>query len=139
VKCTRLGFQIGPGDDLDAFERQTQGHTERKRDASPTITDMVSFQDPKGTVMEVFKQPEPLNRKFQRKGVLPQKLGHVAFHVVDAKLVTQFYCDVLGFRISDWMGDFFSFLRCGVEAAEARIVDWIRNKEVTSSFSRKDI
>jgi len=26
-----------------------------------------------------------------------------------------FYCDVLGFKVSDWMGDHFSFLRCGVD------------------------
>ena len=31
----------------------------------------------------------------------------------DVKRVTKFYCDVLGFRESDWMADFFSFLRCG--------------------------
>jgi catechol 2,3-dioxygenase-like lactoylglutathione lyase family enzyme len=141
VKCTHLGFEIGPGDDLDAFERQTQGHgiyMERKRDASPTITDMVSFQDPKGTVMEVFKQPEPLNRKFQRKGVLPHKLGHVAFHVVDAKLVTQFYCDVLGFRVSDWMGDFFSFLRCGVDHHTINLMETGSNRHFHTAFELRD-
>src|SRR3954471_21713955 len=54
-KCVRLGFQIGPDDDLAAFERQTASHgirTETKRDASPTIAEMVSFEDVKGTVME---------------------------------------------------------------------------------------
>ena len=52
AKCTHIGFQIGPDDDLSAFERQVQGHdvkTERRRDADPTITDMVVFEDPKGT------------------------------------------------------------------------------------------
>ena len=44
---------------------------------------------------------------------MPHKLGHVAFFTKDAKQMTKFYCDVLGFRVSDWMGDFFSFLRCG--------------------------
>jgi catechol 2,3-dioxygenase-like lactoylglutathione lyase family enzyme len=141
VKCTHLGFQIGPDEDLDAFERQTQSHgiyTERKRDASPTIADMVSFQDPKGTVMEVFKRPEPLNRKFRRKGVLPHKLGHVAFHVVDAKLVTQFYCDVLGFRVSDWMGDFFSFLRCGVDHHTINLMETGLNRHFHTAFELRD-
>src|SRR5262249_43815177 len=56
-RCTRIGFQLGPDDDLDAFEKQTAAHglhVTRKKDPEPTIEDMVSFEDPKGTVMEVF-------------------------------------------------------------------------------------
>ena len=54
AKCVRLGFQIGPDDDLGAFEKQIQGHgikTQRRKDPEPTIADMVTFEDPKGTVM----------------------------------------------------------------------------------------
>ena len=81
----------------------------------PSIADMVTFEDPKGTVMEVFKRGEFAQQKFPTKGIVPHKLGHVAFFVKDVKKVTDFYCDVLGFRVSDWMGDFFSFLRCGTD------------------------
>ncbi len=59
AKCVRLGFQIAPEDDLGAFEKQVQGHgikTQRLRDAEPSISDMVTFEDPKGTVMEAFKR-----------------------------------------------------------------------------------
>ena len=42
-------------------------------------------------------------RNSRAKGIVPYKLGHVAFHVTDVKHVTKFYCDVLGFRESDWM------------------------------------
>ncbi|HWE79926.1 MAG TPA: VOC family protein, partial [Pseudolabrys sp.] len=116
-QCTRVGFELGPNDDLDAFEKQTAAHgvkTSRKKDPEPTIADMLVFDDPKGTAIEVFKRPEPQALKFARNGVVPHKLGHVAFHVTEVKKVTSFYCDVLGFRVSDWMSDFFSFLRCGV-------------------------
>src|SRR5713101_2604313 len=44
--CTRIGFQLGPDDDLDAFEKQTAAHglhTSRAKDPEPTIEDMVSF------------------------------------------------------------------------------------------------
>ena len=101
AKCVRLGFQIEPDDDLGAFERQTAAHgikTLVKKDSEPTISELVSFEDPKGTVIEVFRQPEMLTQKFQRKGIVPHKLGHVAFHVTDVKAVTKFYCDVLGFQ-----------------------------------------
>ena len=112
----RVGFQIGPNDDLNAFEKQVQGHgvkTQRKKDPEPTISDMLSFADPKGTQIEVFKRPEFSGQRFTGKGVVPHKLGHVAFHCADVKAVAKFYVDVLGFRESDWMADFFVFLRCG--------------------------
>jgi catechol 2,3-dioxygenase-like lactoylglutathione lyase family enzyme len=47
------------------------------------------------------------------QGVMPLKFGHLAYRCKDPVKVTSFYTDVLGFRVSDWMGDRFSFLRCG--------------------------
>ena len=136
------GFQIGPDDDLAGhFERQTAAmgvKTATKKDAAPTISEMVSFEDPKGTVMEVFKRPEPLQHKFQRKGIVPHKLGHVAFHVADAKAVTKFYCDVLGFRVSDWMGEFFSFLRCGVDHHTINLLETGSNRHFHTAFELRD-
>ena len=49
AQCTRVGFQIGPDDDLNDFERQVQGHgikTRRLKDPEPSISDMVAFEDP---------------------------------------------------------------------------------------------
>jgi len=57
AQCTRVGFQLGLDDDLDAFERQVQGHgikTRRQKDSDPSISDVVVFEDPKGTAIEVF-------------------------------------------------------------------------------------
>src|SRR6201987_3861914 len=56
ARCVRIGFQLGVDDDIDAFEKQTAAHgikTARKKDPEPSIADMVSFEDTKGTVMEV--------------------------------------------------------------------------------------
>jgi catechol 2,3-dioxygenase-like lactoylglutathione lyase family enzyme len=140
-KCVRIGFQIGPNDDLGEFEKQTQNHgvkTTRKKDPEPTIADMVSFADPKGTIMEVFRAPEPQNHKFQSKGIVPHKLGHVAFHVSDVKGITKFYCDVLGFRVSDWMGDYFSFLRCGPDHHTINLVETGGNRHFHTAFELRD-
>jgi catechol 2,3-dioxygenase-like lactoylglutathione lyase family enzyme len=141
AKCVRLGFQLGPDDDLAAFEQQTQKHgirTERRKDPEPTIAEMVSFSDPKGTVMEVFRSPEAQHQKFARKGIVPHKLGHVAFHVTDVKGVTKFYCDVLGFRVSDWMGEYFSFLRCGVDHHTINLVETGSNRHFHTAFELRD-
>jgi catechol 2,3-dioxygenase-like lactoylglutathione lyase family enzyme len=141
AKCLRLGFQIAPDDDLGEFERQVQGHgikTERRRDPEPTISDVVTFADPKGTVMEVFKRSEFSGTRFPTKGVVPHKLGHVAFHCADVKTVTNFYCDVLGFRVSDWMGDFFSFLRCGPDHHTINLMETGTNRHFHTAFEVRD-
>jgi catechol 2,3-dioxygenase-like lactoylglutathione lyase family enzyme len=141
AKCLRLGFQIAPDDDLGEFERQVQGHgikTERKKDPEPTISDVVTFADPKGTVMEVFKRGEFAGQRFPTKGVVPHKLGHVAFHCADVKTVTNFYCDVLGFRVSDWMGDFFSFLRCGPDHHTINLMETGTNRHFHTAFEVRD-
>ena len=141
AKCVALGFEIGPNDDLDAFERQTMAHgvkTSRKKANQPTIPDMLVFEDPKGTTIEVFTRPEPQQLKFAAKGIVPHKLGHVAFHVSDVKLVTKFYCDVLGFRVSDWMGDFFSFLRCGVDHHTINLIESGSNRHFHTAFELRD-
>ncbi len=141
AQCVKLGFQIGPDDDLDAFDKQTAAHgvkTRRLKDPEPTISDMVAFEDPKGTLMEVFKRPEPQNQNFPKKGIIPHKIGHVAFHCADVKQVTKFYLDVLGFRESDWMADFFSFLRCGTDHHTINLMGTGSNRHFHTAFELRD-
>ena len=141
ARCVRLGFQIAPDDDLNEFDRQVQGHgikTERKKDPEPSISEAVTFADPKGTVMEVFKRDAFAGQRYPTKGVVPHKLGHVAFFVKDAKQVTKFYCDVLGFRVSDWMGDFFSFLRCGPDHHTINLMTADEDRHFHTAFELRD-
>jgi catechol-2,3-dioxygenase len=141
AQCIRIGFQLGTHDDLGEFERQVQAHgikTQRKKDSDPTISDLVTFEDPKGTGMEVFKREAFSGQRFPNKGIVPHKLGHVAFHVTDVKHVTRFYCDVLGFRESDWMADFFSFLRCGPDHHTINLVETGSNRHFHTAFELRD-
>jgi catechol 2,3-dioxygenase-like lactoylglutathione lyase family enzyme len=141
AQCVRLGFQIPIEADLDAFDKQVSAHgvkTARKKDPEPSISEAVTFEDVKGTVIEVFKRDAFSHQKFQQKGVVPFKLGHVAFHCVDVKKVTKFYCDVLGFRESDWMGDFFSFLRCGPDHHTINLMGTGSNRHFHTAFELRD-
>jgi len=141
TKCVRIGFELGADDDLNAFEQQVSAKdikTERKKDPEPTIADVVTFPDPKGTIMEVFKRGAFSGQRFPTKGVVPHKIGHVAFHVTEVKKVTDFYCDVLGFRVSDWMGDFFSFLRCGPDHHTINLVETGSNRHFHTAFELRD-
>jgi len=140
-KCVRLGFQISPNDELGEFERQLAEagiKTERKRDAEPSIADMVCFEDPKGTILEVFNNHSASGQAFPTKGIIPYKLGHVAFHVADVQAITQFYCDILGFRVSDWMADFFSFLRCSPDHHTINLIGTGQNRHNHTAFELRD-
>jgi catechol 2,3-dioxygenase-like lactoylglutathione lyase family enzyme len=52
------------------------------------------------------------SRELQRWEGIPQKISHIVLHTPNPKAAVQFCCDVLGFRLSDWLGDFMAFLRC---------------------------
>ncbi|MEG3176705.1 VOC family protein [Sphingomonas sp. RB3P16] len=43
---------------------------------------------------------------------MPVKISHIVLHSPDHQAAVRFFTDVLGFRISDWLGDFMCFLRC---------------------------
>ena len=51
-------------------------------------------------------------RGLQAGESIPQRISHIVLHSPDPQAATQFFIDVLGFRLSDWLGEFMSFLRC---------------------------
>ena len=51
-------------------------------------------------------------REIERWDGVPVKISHIVVHSPDHKAATQWFVDVLCFKLSDWLGDFMSFLRC---------------------------
>lgn len=51
-------------------------------------------------------------RILKKKEAIPVRISHIVLHAPDPKAATRFFIDVLGFRLSDWLGEFMSFLRC---------------------------
>ena len=43
---------------------------------------------------------------------MPVKISHIVLHSPDHQAAVTFFTEVLGFRVSDWLGDFMVFLRC---------------------------
>jgi len=114
----RIAFQVAPGSDLGELAAKLQAagvRSERRSGITPGVKDAIAFLDPKGTLIEVYADYEFAPDDGSEQGVNPLKFGHVAYRVHDVQKITSFYCDILGFRVSDWMGDHFSFLRCGVD------------------------
>ena len=117
-RCVRLAFgvarDLGAGDltrSLAGLGLQAQTCS----DALPGVSRLVTFADPKGTVIELFSNWSFLDVKPTGAGAGPLKLGHIAFHHPDPAGIAAFYEKTLGFRVSDWIGDFFVFMRCGVD------------------------
>ncbi|MBF9234859.1 VOC family protein [Microvirga sp. BT350] len=140
-RCVALGFQVPPGTDLGDYATQIGKHgiaTARRSDSQPNIRDLVAFEDNKGTRIEVFAEHEPVPNGPRWSGIAPNKLGHVAFNVTDIQATVKFYCDVLGFRASDWMGDFFAFLRCGPDHHSINLVTGATTKMHHIAFELRD-
>lgn len=52
------------------------------------------------------------SRAIERWEGIPVQISHIVLHSPDHQALVQFFCDVLGFKVSDWLGDFMCFLRC---------------------------
>jgi catechol 2,3-dioxygenase-like lactoylglutathione lyase family enzyme len=114
----RISFQIAPSADLGDVVRQLKElgiAAERRKDVSPGVSEAVSFIDPRGTAVDLYSKYKfaPLNDNPSPINIV--KLGHVAYGVTDLEKASKFYCDVFGFRVSDWRGDYFVFLRCNTD------------------------
>lgn len=131
VEAPRLSFQVAPGSDLCevASRLKKEGiKSEKRTDITPGIGEAITFKDPKGTTLEVFSDFNFTAEDTTFNGVMPLKFGHIAYQCPDVQGVVKFYCDVLGFRVSDWRGDFFAFLRC---SRDHHTVNFLRNADTS--------
>lgn len=71
------------------------------------------FFDCDGRTLEVSSSVGPrAPRELGRGESIPGTLSHVVLHTPDIRRSVAFYAQHLGFRVSDWLGDFMCFLRC---------------------------
>ena len=112
----RLSFEMAMEVDEAARTLRALGVESRIRsDPFPGARRALSFLDPCGTEIELFSGTDFLSSVPFGVGVKPLKLGHVARFCSDLPKVIAFYEKVLGFRVSDWVGDYFVFLRCDAD------------------------
>jgi catechol 2,3-dioxygenase-like lactoylglutathione lyase family enzyme len=114
----RLALEIAPDGDLADLRSQLAAKgiaSEIRSDAVPGIALLLAFTDPEGTEIELIPgwnaspAPQPIG------GLAADKLGHVALYARDPLAASQFYAEVLGFRVSDWIEESFVFMRCGFD------------------------
>lgn len=68
---------------------------------------------PDGLSFEISSDVEQgTKRELVRWEGLPVRISHIVLHTPDVQEGMKFFTDVLGFAVSDWLGDFMCFLRC---------------------------
>jgi catechol-2,3-dioxygenase len=111
-----VGFQIaGPLDGALAQLRAQGVAASLNSDLFPGIGSTIEIADADGYAIYLYCEAAPAKVRYGSAGIRPDKIGHVALRVKSAPDTTKFYTDVLGFRWSDWLEDFFVFLRCNCD------------------------
>lgn len=71
------------------------------------------FFDPDGRALEIIADSTKRDARTLSVGeAIPVCLSHIVLHSPDMMGLLKFYEDVLGFRVSDWIGQFMVFARC---------------------------
>jgi catechol-2,3-dioxygenase len=111
----RLGFELACGLD-DAINGLTTAGISARRltDPEPGITDAIEIHEAV-TGVPIMLYERQVDSGAPPSRTRPTKLGHLAGYVSDLTAVRSFYENVLGFRWSDMVGDFFVFMRCNAD------------------------
>jgi catechol-2,3-dioxygenase len=139
--CKRLAFEVSPSLGFAEMSRllSEQGFKPARRsDNIPGVADVLVFEDFKGTTIELFSEPRFVPKGPKVGGAVPLKLGHLAFVVPEPRVAAEFYEKVLGFRTSDWIGDYFVFLRCGPDHHTVNFIRGPKAKMHHIAFEMRD-
>ena len=137
----RIAFEMAPDADFADLAKALAADgikSEVRSDSLPGVGKVLAFADPKGTTIELFTEWSYLGTHHQVYGAGPLKLGHIAYVVTDPQAIADFYCRVLGFRVSDWIEDFFVFLRCNPDHHTVNFIRGPKPKMHHIAFELKD-
>jgi len=140
-KLKRLSFEVSPNADFADMAKKLSVdgvRSEVRSDAVPGIGKVLAFDDPMGITIELCTEWQYLGSHHQVFGAGPLKLGHIAFVVEDPRAMADFYCRVLGFRMSDWIEDYFVFLRCNPDHHTVNFIRGPKSKMHHIAFEMKD-
>jgi catechol 2,3-dioxygenase-like lactoylglutathione lyase family enzyme len=140
ARCARLALKCAQDVDLKDISRHLGSHgivTQEKSDPQPLSGHALAFEGPEGIAVEIVRVADR-SGVGSGAGLQPGKLGHIAFNVTDVQKGVEFFNSVLGFRTSDWMGDFFAFLRCGPDHHTINLLKGGRTKMHHLAFEARD-
>jgi catechol-2,3-dioxygenase len=116
--CKTMAFEISPNVELGDVSKQLKSlgiPSDIRSDHLPGIPKTLAFADIDGRQIELFAEWQFAPPGEQVRGIVVNKLGHMALYAPDPDRTAKFYSDVLGFRDSDRIEENFVFMRCGFE------------------------
>ncbi len=136
-----VGLQIdgdGPLDDAVLALQEAGVPAVLKLDPLAGLKCAIQIADPDGYVIYLYRTISCSKVPRGSVGVRPDKLGHVAMRVRDAKIAAKFYTEALGFRWSDWLEDFFVFLRCNADHHSMNFINSTKRGMFHVAFETRD-
>jgi catechol 2,3-dioxygenase-like lactoylglutathione lyase family enzyme len=140
-RCAVLSFEVAPDSDFGAFARELARDgikSELRNDSVPGMGPALTLRDSKGPEIALFKEWSYLGKHLPHHGIGPLKLGHVAWVVDNPQKTADFYADVLGFKVSDWIDDWFVFMRCNADHHTVNFIRGDRSAMHHMAFELKD-
>lgn len=152
-----IGLQIQNNQSLQEVRAQLRDEgidAEIQTGTQPGLAELLQLRDPEGNTLQLYTTQQAARQHFRGHGIVPQKLGHIALAVHDVQKTAEFYQSILGFRVSDWIEDFFVFLRCGPDHHTINFLkskyqkmhhiafqlrDWTQVQQACDHLSRHDI
>jgi len=117
-KTDLIGFSAASRADVDAIFVQVQASgskviSEPGAAEGPAGGYAFRFFDPDGRAIEVICDTnQRVHRTLAKGEAIPTGLSHIVLHTPKPADLVKYYEDVLGFRLTDWIGTFMAFLRC---------------------------
>lgn len=113
-----IGFQLDKSVSIIDAQKQLNKlgvPFEVKSDAQPGIPEFLELQDPDGFNVHLYTEIAMPAPRFKEKGIIPNKLGHLALASTDPIKTADFYKDVLGFYYTDKIDERANFLTCNTD------------------------
>ncbi|MFC4025228.1 VOC family protein [Oceanobacillus longus] len=139
----RYGYQLDGKLSIGEVQEELkkQGiHSQIKSDEQPGVREMLEVKDPDGNVIELFTEMDMPATGYGNTGIVPHKLGHIAFYAKNMQKTIQFYEEALGFMFTDTIGDnFANFLTCNHDHHTLNIVSSNKSNQLHHiAFELKD-
>lgn len=113
-----LGLEVGGVDSMQDVVKALEADgvkAELRSDAIAGVKELVKITDPDGAAIYLYKDMATSREAYGREGIVPDKIGHVAYFVENAERSADFYTKTMGFKWSDWLERMFVFMRCNMD------------------------
>ncbi|MDI3089924.1 VOC family protein [Priestia megaterium] len=136
------GYQLDGQMSLEDVQKQLKAKgidSSIKRDAKPGLSEFLELTDPAGNLLQLYLKMDEAAVEFGSSGIIPFKLGHVAFHAENYAKTIDFYQEALGFHFTDMIGpNLANFLTCNADHHVINIVKSNQTKLHHIAFQLKD-